>query len=82
MQIGQRTLEQIKYAITNGNTFMFRLPHGGMIARYQANDAVYLLTRHGIRKLPQQGSDLCWLLTSLEEDESPLGENAAKDDAA
>lgn len=74
MQLGQRTLEQIKYAIVNGGPFMFRLPHGGIIARYQADDAVFLITRHGIKKLPQQGGDLCWLIASLEEEGIALGD--------
>lgn len=74
MLLGQRTLEQIKYAIVNGGPFMYRLPHGGIIARYQSDDAVFLITRHGIKKLPQQGSDLCWLITTLEDEGLTLGD--------
>ena len=67
-RLGERTLEQIKNYIVGGGTFMVRLPAGGMIARYESGAAVYLITRHGIREMPQQGSNLCWLLDGAEEE--------------
>lgn len=78
-RLGERTLEQIKNSIVGGGTFLVRLPSGGMIARYESGAAVFLITRHGIKEMPQQGGDLCWLLNCVEEDGVSLDPDAPKD---
>ena len=78
-KLGERTLEQIKNNIVGGGTFMVRLPAGGMIARYEWGAPVFLITRHGIRPLPQQGGDLCWFLNGLDDEGVSLDPDAPKD---
>ena len=70
-KLGERTLEQIKNYIVGGSTFLVRLPSGGIIARYESEAAVFLITRHGIREMHQQGSNLCWFLDGLDEEGVP-----------
>ena len=78
-RLGEKTLEQIKNSIVGGGTFMVRLPSGGMIARYETGASVFLITRHGIKEMPQQGGNLCWLLDGAEEEGVSLDPDAPKD---
>lgn len=71
-KLGERTLDQIKHSIVAGEVFLARLPSGGIVARYEEAGTVFLITRHGIWPLPQQGGDLCWLINSLEEEGASL----------
>lgn len=59
--------DQIIEAIASGNLFFAKLPNGDFVARYTRHDTVQQVTSNGLKPLPVQGDDLCWLIQATDE---------------